>query len=285
MSFSTRCKLSERGAQSWSPRCPQSNHCLNPTGLKKHSWSRGTRALLHECLHFRRWTIIYLKLKPETQRSSLIPSPPACHVANQPPNLIHSVYEFPLQSGSLSLNFLLIQATVFNYSHNCSHVLGDVPSLKLSPSNPLSPHQTKEGPLESRNLITSLWWLCPPLSLDENELLSPSPARSVTCHLPWPLCAPSIRTLFRFLKLNPTFISSREVLASESYPNVASSGRLPQILTPRVLVPSHSITIADTPPPNPPPHTHIFNCYHSCNFYFKDCVHGNCDHVDWIPSD
>ena len=157
MSFSTRCKLSERGAQSWSPRCPQSNHCLNPTGLKKHSWSRGTRALLHECLHFRRWTIIYLKLKPETQRSSLIPSPPACHVANQPPNLIHSVYEFPLQSGSLSLNFLLIQATVFNYSHNCSHVLGDVPSLKLSPSNPLSPHQTKEGPLESRNLITSLW--------------------------------------------------------------------------------------------------------------------------------
>lgn len=102
---------------------------------------------------------------------------------------------------SLSLHFLLIQATVFNYSQNCSHVLGDVPSLKLSPSNPLSPHQTKEGPLESRNLITSLWWLCPPLSLDENELLSPSPARSVTCHLPWPLCAPSIRTLLGSLNL------------------------------------------------------------------------------------
>ena len=100
--FSTRCKLSERGAQSCSPRCPQSSHCLNPTGLEKHSWSRGTPALLHECLHFRRWAIICLKLKPETQRSSLIPSPSACHVANQSPNLTHSVYELPLQSGSLS---------------------------------------------------------------------------------------------------------------------------------------------------------------------------------------
>lgn len=37
---------------------------------------------------------------------------------------------------------------------------------------------------------------------------------------------------------------------------------LPQILTPRVLVPSHSITIADTPP-KPRLHAHIFNCYHS----------------------
>lgn len=224
MSFSTRCKLSERGAQSWSPRCPQSNHCLNPTGLEKHSWSRGTRALLHECLHFRRWTIIYLKLKPETPKV-ILDSFPSCMPCSQSATKSDPFYVWissPVWL-SLSLHFLLIQATVFNYSHNCSHVLGDVPSLKLSPSNPLSPHQTKEGPLESRNLITSLWWLCPPLSLDENELLSPSPARSVTCHLPWPLCAPSIRTLFRFLKLNPTFISSLEVLASESYPNVASS--------------------------------------------------------------
>ena len=141
--FPTRCKLNDRGAQSCSPRCPQSNHYLNTTGLKKHSWSRGTRVLLHEYLHFRRWTIIYRKLKPETQRSSLIPSPPSCHVANQSPNWTHSVYELPLQSDTLSRHFLLIQDTVFNNSHNCSHALGDVPSLKLSPSNPLSPHQTK----------------------------------------------------------------------------------------------------------------------------------------------
>ena len=220
--FSTRCKLSERGAQSCSPRCPQSSHCLNPTGLEKHSWSRGTPALLHECLHFRRWAIICLKLKPETQRSSLIPSPSACHVANQSPNLTHSVYELPLQSGSLSLHFLLIQATVFNNSHNCSHVLGDVPSLKLSPSNPLTPHQTKEWPLESWNLITSLWWLCPPLPLDETKLhfcllalpnLSPATCPDLSVHHPsWHFLGSLNLTWFLFHLLKCLLLSLTQML-------------------------------------------------------------------------
>ena len=65
-------------------------------------------------------------------------------------------------------------------------------------------------------------------------------------------------TLFRFLKLNPTLISSLEVLASESYSNVASSGKLPQILKLSELLSLHSITIADRPPPHPLPHTHTF---------------------------
>lgn len=128
--------------------------------------------------------------------------------------------------------------------------------------------RTKEGPLGKQKPDHITLVTVSPLSLDENELLSPSPARSVTCHLPdLSVHHPSghflgslnlARLLFHLLKC--LLLSLTQML-------------LPQILTPRVLVPSHSITIADHPHRKPPPHAHIFNCYHSCNFYFRDCVH------------